>query len=317
MKYTFLIPAYKVRFFEEALKSILNQTYKDFKVVVSDDCSPDDIKSITYKYIEDQRLSYRRNKENIGSHSLVAHWNLLVDLCDTDYLILASDDDVYDEHFLEEVDFLVGKYPEVDLIHARANLIDENSNTYSKDALYEEKVSLLDYLSQFNFYNHIECVANQVFKTKALKERGGFVDFPLAWCSDAATAAAIAVNGVANSHNILFSFRMSGENISSINNIKDVIWKKYEALNMYDDFMKKIFDKIILDGTKFQYRTMHQIRDCHKNLIYGTSISCLGVMTLFDFFKYIKTYKHKGYISNNKECLKLFIKWTLAKLKFN
>lgn len=315
MRYTFLLPAYKGRFFEEALRSILNQTYKDFKVIVSDDCSPDDIKSITYKYIEDERIFYRKNEENIGGKSLVAHWNLLVNLCDTDYLIMASDDDIYDKHFLEEVDLLANKYPSVDLIHVRAHLIDKDSNIYSNDALYEEFVSQIDYLDQFNYYNHIECVANQVFKTCALKKIGGFVDFPLAWCSDAATAATIAVNGVVNSSNILFNFRMSGENISSVYNKKDVIWEKYQALNMYDDFMKKIFDEIKLDGTKLQNRTMYQIRNYHKNLIFGTSISCLKVMSFTDFIKYIKEYKHKGYISDNKDYLKLFAKWLLLKFK--
>ena len=46
IKYTFLLPAYKPDFFEEALRSIKDQTYSDFKVLVSDDCSPHDLKSI-------------------------------------------------------------------------------------------------------------------------------------------------------------------------------------------------------------------------------------------------------------------------------
>ena len=87
MSYTFLLPAFKITFFADALRSIKNQTYKDFKCLVSDDCSPDDIKSIFDRTVgNDPRFVYRRNEENIGSKSLVAHWNLLVDLCDTDYL---------------------------------------------------------------------------------------------------------------------------------------------------------------------------------------------------------------------------------------
>ena len=45
-KYTFLVPSYKASFFEEALESIKNQTYPDFKVIVSDDCSPENLKPI-------------------------------------------------------------------------------------------------------------------------------------------------------------------------------------------------------------------------------------------------------------------------------
>lgn len=40
-KYTFLLPAYKGRFLDEMLRSIQGQTYTNFKVIISDDCSPE------------------------------------------------------------------------------------------------------------------------------------------------------------------------------------------------------------------------------------------------------------------------------------
>ena len=53
VKYTFLLPAFKPAFFEEALRSIKSQTYSDFKVLVSDDCSPHDLKFIYNKVCGD------------------------------------------------------------------------------------------------------------------------------------------------------------------------------------------------------------------------------------------------------------------------
>ena len=44
-KYIFVLPAYKPDFFKEALDSILGQTYKDFDLIILDDCSPYDLKS--------------------------------------------------------------------------------------------------------------------------------------------------------------------------------------------------------------------------------------------------------------------------------
>ena len=62
-KYTFLLPAFKPDFFEVALRSIKSQTLKDFKVLVSDDCSPHDLKSIYNKVCgDDARFTYRRNE---------------------------------------------------------------------------------------------------------------------------------------------------------------------------------------------------------------------------------------------------------------
>ena len=178
-KYTFLLPAYKARFFEEALLSIKNQTYTDFKVIVSDDCSPEDLKSIYDKVCaDDPRFTFRRNEENMGSKSLVSHWNMLVDICDTEWFIMAGDDDVYERAFLEEMDKLQVKYPNVDLLHARVNLIDKNGDVVRMDALYEEYVEQIAFISQFNYYRHIECIGNPIFRRVSVNIINGFPDFP-------------------------------------------------------------------------------------------------------------------------------------------
>ena len=73
IKYTFLLPAYKPNFLEEALRSIKEQTYTDFKVIVSDDCSPHDLKSIFEKTCgDDPRFVFRCNEKNMGGRSLVS-----------------------------------------------------------------------------------------------------------------------------------------------------------------------------------------------------------------------------------------------------
>ena len=216
MKYTFLLPAYKAQYLEKALDSIQSQTFIDFKVIISDDCSPDKLYKIVRPYLDDPRFSYRRNEKNIGGKSLVEHWNLLVDLCETDFFIMASDDDIYSPDFLEELDSLICKYPNVDLFHARAHVINERDEVTMNDALYNEFASQMEFMASYGNQGHVECVPNYIYRTKRIKEIDGFVDFPLAWCSDTATNNLMAENGCVTSKNILFSFRMSGENISSI-----------------------------------------------------------------------------------------------------
>ena len=147
IKYTFLLPAYKARFFEEALLSIKNQTYTDFKVIVSDDCSPENLKSIYDKVCaDDPRFTFRRNEDNMGSKSLVSHWNLLVDMCDTEFFIMASDDDVYNQKFLEEINKLTIKYPQVNLFRGKARRINECNNILFEDATHPEFLCQIDYL---------------------------------------------------------------------------------------------------------------------------------------------------------------------------
>lgn len=311
-KYTFLLPAYKVQYLQEAILSIVNQTCTDWQLIVSDDCSPEDIHSIVTEFQEDN-IIYRRNEQNIGGKNLVDHWNLLLNLCQTDYCILASDDDVYEQTFLEEIDLLAKKYPLVDLFHARVQCINAEGNVFKEDALYKEYVTQLDYLEQLDYYNHIECVANYVYRTQALKDIGGFVDLPLAWGSDTATCNMMAKKGVVNTKDVLFSFRMSGVNISSqpISN-KAITQKKFKACCLYDELMLDYFKQLQYEDTLKNRTTFDRVVNKHKQRTAGLMQWQAVSLPLSDFVHYVCKYRKKGYIDSLFVTIK---KWVVAQIK--
>lgn len=214
-KYTFLLPAYKGRFLDEMLKSIQRQTYRDFKVIISDDCSPEDLRSICEPYLSDPRFSYRRNKENMGSKSLVSHWNLLVDMCDTDYLIMASDDDVYEPQFLAEIDALVQKYPNVDLFRARPSDVNSLGEIEKTEGISDELLSHEAFILRLYDNDAVGGEPAYCYRTKSLLRKGKFVDFPLAWFSDDATNIMMSVNGCAVTLKPLFNFRSTDIRITN------------------------------------------------------------------------------------------------------
>ena len=307
-KYTFLLPAYKPDFFEEALRSIKSQTFSDFKVLVSDDCSPHDLKSIFDKVCgDDERFQYRRNEENMGGKSLVSHWNLLVDMCDTEYLILASDDDVYEPTFLEEVDKLARKYPEVDLIRARVKLINEKGELLEKEAIYEEKLSELEFISQLYGNHYIKCIANFVFKTKPLVQEGGFVDFPLAWHSDSATAIMMSRNGVANTRDEQFSFRSSEINISYGKNSKRSSYGKIKATMLYDVWFNKTLSLLAgnIENLKFNGHLLSFIKRTHSN---NKVTELYTYISGVSFRKLCKILMETKSLYVNLNCLYLYLK---------
>lgn len=308
-KYTFLLPAYKVKFLDEMLRSIKNQTFTNYKVIISDDCSPESIKDICEPYLADSRFTYRRNEENMGGKSLVSHWNLLVDMCDTEFLIMASDDDIYNPHFLEEIDKLQEKYPKVDLIRARVLSIDEEGQPIIDDAMYKECVDYIGFLYQKHFNNALRCIANCVFRTDILKLKGGFIEFPLAWYSDDATVMMMAEHGVANTEDCLFSFRSSMSNISSRKLTSRDAFLKARANQLFDQWFYTHIEKIRKDNdmtTKYQLSFAKGVHDrfMHEQFSYMSS-NC----SLSDFMKLLSFY------SSLMNKIKLLYRYLRAQMK--
>lgn len=216
VKYTFLLPTYKATYLAEMLDSIKRQTFLNFKVIVSDDCSPEHIKKEFDTVVSnDDRFIYRRNDTNMGGKSLVAHWNILLDLCDSPYFILATDDDIYEPEFLERLDKLINKYPEVDLARCRMASYDEKGIEFKWEDECDEIETHKDFLIDHFCKRRLKCISNFIWKTESLKQKGGFVDMPLAWFSDEITSIMMAENGCVNSKDVLFHFRDSGINISN------------------------------------------------------------------------------------------------------
>ena len=238
-KYTFLLPAYKAAFLDKALISIRNQTYSDFCCLVSDDCSPENLKSIFDDTVgNDPRFVFRRNSENLGGKDLVAHWNLLVNMCQTEYFVLASDDDLYDNQFLEQIDALNEIYPQVNLYRARGRRIYKDEKLLLEDYLWPEYESSLRFTFDMYSTYYLHCIANYVFRTSSMQSRGGFISFPLAWFSDDATVLRESDKGVVNTRDILFSFRYSCLNISDkIGESKECSWQKFLACVKFDEWM--------------------------------------------------------------------------------
>lgn len=212
MKFSFVLPAYKGKYLRESIGSILAQDYANFELIVVDDCSPDSIREIVTGY-DDKRVSYYRNEKNIGGKDLVAQWNHCLEYAKGDYVILATDDDLYEPNFLSVFVPLIEKYPDANLFRARILQVDSRNEIRYIDSCYKE------YLSPVEFRYHLMHgmkggIPQYIFKRKALVDKGGFVYFPKAWASDDATALMMSDRGVVNSQEHLVRFRWSDINIS-------------------------------------------------------------------------------------------------------
>lgn len=284
-KYTFLLPAYKARYLEDMLESISKQTYHNFKVIISDDCSPEQLYDVCKRFLSDERFTYRRNEYNIGGSNLIKHWNQLVDICETEFLILASDDDVYAPDFLMEIDSLQNKYPNVDLFRSRVKRIDQNGVITAQDYPSDEYESQVDFLYGLFCLRRLKCIANYVFRTSKLKEVGCFEDFPLAWGSDDITVMKVSANGVCITPRILFSFRLSGINITTTSNnqtLEKRVMARMQNLVFFDNFIKIIK----VDNTPLQIQRFNDFKKFYET-VWTSNIIEGSCFASYDIFKQI------------------------------
>lgn len=230
--YTFLMPAYKPDYLYEAIQSILNQTYADFSLIISDDCSPYNVESIV-KEFKDSRIIFRKNKVNIGSVDLVAHWNLLLELSSSEFVILSPDDDIYSPKFLEEIDKIRHQYPTLNVIKSRAQDVDANGNAYKVDPIFPECLSQIDNIKTQFSNQAISGIGQYVFRRSSLCDIGGFVNYPVAWWSDVMSHIKLSANGIGVTKDVLFSFRHFAGNISSHKSKPSERKSKLEATIMF------------------------------------------------------------------------------------
>ena len=211
---SFIMPAWKGRFIKQAISSILAQTSPDWELVIVDDCSPEPLKDIVNSF-SDPRIRYVRNQVNLGLKNLVEQWNHCITFATGEFIVLPGDDDMYIETFCEEFIRLAEKYPLVDLIRTSTELIDEEGKHLYDDHILPEFTNKYEYLNWWLTGRFCTCIGNFAFRRSALEAMGGFIDFPCAFGSDVATPIALSRNGVANTSDMLFRFRISKQHLSS------------------------------------------------------------------------------------------------------
>jgi glycosyltransferase involved in cell wall biosynthesis len=191
----------------------LNQSYNNIELVIVDDDSPENIYDIVSKY-DDPRIKYFKNEVNIGGTDLVAQWNYSIFYAKGDYLVLAADDDIYHENFTSNCIALIKKYPEVDLIRSRVSLVNDRGDLIEIDGILPEKCSQIEYVYSWAKGIPLVCIGNYVFRTSTLQKEK-FDKLPFAFGTDTISTIKLARNGVANTSEMLFDFRISEIHLSS------------------------------------------------------------------------------------------------------
>lgn len=288
---SFVLPAYKATYLREAICSILSQTYKDFELIIVNDASPENVKKVVTNF-HDERLRYYENDYNIGGVDLVKQWN---DYClpkaREEWIVMASDDDVYAPTYLEEMMKLTKKYPKCDLFHCRVKKINKYGEVIGISSPSAEFETCLDFISNRLCNHRLQTVQEFLFRRNAMLQIDGFVSFPLAFFTDDATWGLLSKNGVACCMQPLFMFRFSGINISSNKETSSRMLEKLKACFLYSDWMKNFLKDIECQDEQEKVFKLNIIRGLKNKQIEWINWTTCRV----SFSDFLKIYMIKEY----------------------
>jgi hypothetical protein len=148
-----------------------------------------------------------------------------------------GDDDNLTPRCLQDFADLIEKYPDLDLYHARSEIIDDDSNYVMTLELRPEWESVYSLM----YYPRNTHLCDWLFKTETLRKNGGFYKLPYGWQSDDISAfIAAASHGVANTQEVGFQYRGNGLSIShDLTCIEDKIEAVRFSIKWRLDFVSK------------------------------------------------------------------------------
>ena len=133
-KISVCIPVYNgSNYIAESIESVLAQTYKDFELIVVDNCSTDNTEEIVRNF-NDPRLEYFRNKKNLG---IVGNHNHCLGVAKGEYICIWHHDDVMLPDNLKFKVQLLDDQPEVGFVHSNIIMIDDKGEVVAPEIWYE------------------------------------------------------------------------------------------------------------------------------------------------------------------------------------
>ena len=244
MTFSITIPAYKARFLDEAIKSVIAQTYQDWQLVIVDDCSPEDLKGIVEPYLADSRVEYYRNEKNCGAVDVVDNWNICLSHCTGDYVICMGDDDRLLPCCLEELSKTIDKYPELNVYHLQTEIIDESGKIIETLEERPEQEDVLSLMTK-RWEGRKQYIGDFCYSRKHLNAFGGYYPLPYAWGSDDITLFRAALpSGIANVSRTGFQYRENQYSISLAHNDTE----KVATVLLQREWYQKAFAELIPQG---------------------------------------------------------------------
>ena len=247
-KVSVIIPTYnRAHILGRAIKSVINQTYQDFEIIVIDDGSTDNTEEVI-KSFDDERIISHLCEKNRG---VAAARNIGIKLSKAKYIAFQDSDDVWHPNKLKKIMKVLNDFGNIDFIFSCGRIIrDREIVGYTGNNSWINKSSKKELISKLFMADFIPTQGSVVKKDKIIKVGGFDESFPSA--SD--YELWLRLTPICNFHFIgepLFDIHFSDECIT--NNVKIRLQSQKRLFNKNKAILKNHVN------SKFKYYLIKQI----------------------------------------------------------
>lgn len=164
-KVSVIIATYNVeKYIDQCMESLLNQTYKDFEIVVCDDCSTDDTFVHLEKYSSYSNITLLKNEKNL-KQALTR--NRCIENSHGEYIVIQDADDISEPNRIERL--LCELEERVDFVGSACYCFND------ADGIFEKWIKKYKYPEPKHLLNGIPFVhASILFRRECLEIVGGY-----------------------------------------------------------------------------------------------------------------------------------------------
>lgn len=166
---TVVIPSYNHgTYIEDAILSVINQTYSYIQLIVIDDCSTDGSHEIISRLNLLYDFKYIRHKRNLG---LISTFNEGIRLVNSQYFSILASDDCWREDKISRQIKVLDEYPNIDCVATRAKAI--GNMPHGKSSINFES----EFKEKLSFYGFSDVFMNEITFTPSLLIRKNALRF--------------------------------------------------------------------------------------------------------------------------------------------
>ena len=220
---TIIIPFYQKRkFFSKTINSILNQSYKKFKIIIIyDDENKKDLDFL--KNFKNKKIKIIINKKNLG---VGKSRNKGIKITKTKYIAFCDADDVWQKHKLKKQIYYTEKM-KAEFSHTDYNIINDEDKIIGKMKI-KKKTSYSKLLKSCDIGLSTVIIKTKILKKNLFNSLKTKEDYAL-WLK--LMRSGVKISGI---NKILSSWRKSSFSLSS--NVKQKIFDAFKLYYFYEKF---------------------------------------------------------------------------------